>query len=226
MLTITIASAILLVCILIYPFIKELHRLIQLGQEKQKEDQKENIEKDELKSDLASSIIGKSRFKLSQPVPTATTPIAKEQNIEESVSNFVPDVNQKPMDIDIPLEKEIIEDDNIDEEQEVAELKELFGKDVLFASGVDVNELEKLKHVIETPSAEINEKKQVGKTLYENQETDMVQQMISDNSQTASIISNLIDLHMTNYLKENTNEIQRTADDINDFDINQFLGRK
>lgn len=226
MLVITVVSAILLVCILIYPSVKRLYTLIRLGQEKQKEDREANVQKEDFKSDLPPSIIGQSKFKLSQPLPTATTPIAKEPEIEESVSNFTPEENQEPMDIDVPLEKEIIEDNSIDEEQEAIELEELFGKNVAFASGVDINELEKLKHIIETPSAEIQEKEQAGKILYENKETDMVEQMVSDNSNTASIISNLIDLHMTSYLKENISKTQKISDEANDFDVNRFLGKK
>lgn len=226
-LIVTILSSVLLICILVYSPVKKLYDLIRLGQEKQQEDQNTNDKEDDPKSALISSVIGKSKFKLSQPLPTATTPIVKEPDIGESISNFAPKENEELMDIDVPLEKEVIED-TIDEEQEAIELEELFGKDVSFASGIDINELGKLKHVIETPSAEIKEQRQVGRVLYENRETDMVEQMVSGSSNTASIISNLIDLHMTSYQEEqeHINEKEKLSDDIIDFDVNHFLGRK
>jgi len=227
MLTITILSAILLICILIYPRAKNLYILIKLGKEKRKEEQTDGRKDAEL-PDLPHSIVGKSKFNLSQPVPTTTTLAAKEPNIGEDASNFVPDENQEPMAIDVPLEKEVVED-NIDENEEAIELEGLFGKDVHYASGVEISDLGKLKHVIENPSAEIHEKKQAGKILYENKETEIVEKMSSANEETASIISNLIDLHMKSYLKEkegtDSNHTE-VSDEVNDFDVSQFLRTK
>lgn len=82
--------------------------LIRLGrkslEEKKAEETptiKENVSK-------TPSVIGKSKFKLRQPLPTATTPIDKVSTIGDDVSNFVSEENQEPMDIDVPLEKCII----------------------------------------------------------------------------------------------------------------------
>jgi len=182
---------------------------------------------DEVKNiDSELSIVGKSNFNLRQPVPTTATPTAEEPKTEEGVHNFAPQENQEPMDVDIPLEKEVVED-SIDENEEAIELEGLFGKELHYASGVDINDLGKLKHVIETPSADIKEKQEAGKILYENRETDLVGQMAS-NEKNASIISGLIDLHMTSYLneKDNTNKQVKISDELNDFDVSQFLRTK
>lgn len=221
---IVIIASFLLVGILIYPHIKRICLLIRLGRKSLEEKKAEETSSINNNTTKIPSVIGKSKFKLRQPLPTATTPIDKVSTIGDDVSNFVSEENQEPMDIDVPLEKEIIEENSIDEEQEAIELEELFGKDIHYASGVDVNDLGTLKYVIENSSAEIKEKKQAGKILYENRETDMVNQMAYSNQNTASIISNLIDLHMETYLKENNNTNQaKASDEIEDFDINQFL---
>lgn len=225
---ITISATILLLWILLYPTIIRLYRIFNLGKEQMDKEKNESSDKPII-LEKEVSIIGKSNFSLSQPVPTTTTPIAKEPDIDKAVPNFVPEENQEPMAIDVPLEKEIIEDGETNEEEEAIELEELFGEDVQYASGVDINDLGKLKYVIETPSAETEEKKQAGKILYENKETGIVEQMVSGNEKTASIISNLIDLHMTSFLKEKgavNNNQEKVSDELNDFDVNQFLNPK
>lgn len=60
------------------------------------------------------------------------------------------------MDMDYSLDRET--DDEIDEEQEITELREIFGKDVCFASGVVTDELHKIKHVIESPEVSQSDK--------------------------------------------------------------------
>lgn len=221
---IVIIASLLLFGILVYPYIRRVCLLVRLGKESLKDKKSEKISSTEKNTSELTSVIGKSKFTLRQPLPTATTPIVKDSTIEDRVFNFVSEENQEPMDIEILLEKEIIEENNVDEEQEAIELEELFGKDIHYASGVDINDLGKLKYVIENSSAGIEEKKQAGKILYENKETDMVSQMASNNQYTASMISNLIDLHMETYLKENSNANQvKSLDDIEDFDITQFL---
>lgn len=222
---IIIFAAILLLIILLSPVVTRLYRIYYLGKEQIRKEENGNEVKD---VHPEASIVGKSKFDLSQPLPTTATPMAKRPEVEAPVSNFVPEENQEPMAIDVPLEKEIVEkSQQINEEEEAMELEELFGKDVHLASGVDVNDLGKLKHVIETPSAGIREKQQAGRILYENRETEIVAQM-ADNEKTSSIISGLIDLHMTSYLseKENTNSQVKVSDELNDFDVSQFLRTK
>ena len=222
MLLITILAAVLLIGILLFPSIKHLYDLINLGKKKLEEQQEIHSEK----TNLSLSILGKSKFSLCQPLPTATTPMAKEPIIETDERNFADEENQTPMDIDIPLEKEPEVEDDFDEDEEAIELEEMFGKDVCFAAGVDINDLGKVKYVIETPSPDEEEKQEAGKILYENKETDMFEQLASGKSKASSIISNLIDLHIALQQKEkgefedNNNE----SDELKNFDINMFLG--
>ncbi|GAB6122402.1 hypothetical protein JCM30204_35510 [Dysgonomonas termitidis] len=171
-----------------------------------------------------ASIVGKSTFTLSQPLPTTTTPMAKEPIIEENAPTFATESDPAPMKIDYPLDREE-NNDEIDEDQETIELKEMFGKDVCFASGVTIDELHKLKQVVESTEASQNEQREAGRILYENKETEIVEQLSS--GKTASIISNLIDLHVTLHQKEQgTSKIVDESEELEDFDVNKFLNPK
>lgn len=225
MLLITILSTIILICILLFPSIKYLYHLISLGKKKLEEQQSQTKEIHSKKSDLSTSILGKSKFNLCQPLPIAATTVAKELIIEEDGHNFATDENQTPMDIDIPLEKEPEEEDYFDEDEEAIELEEMFGKDVCFAAGIDINDLDKVKHVIETPSPDAKEKQEAGKVLYENKETDMFEQLASGKTKVSSIISNLIDIHIALHLKEKGEFVDQSNefDELKNFDVNMFL---
>lgn len=225
MLLITILATIILIGILLYPSIKYLCNLINLGKEKLSEQQSNEIHSDKL--DSSTSILGKSKFSLCQPLPTATTPIVKEPIIEEDEHNFVADENPTPMDIDVLLEKEPEVGDDIDEDEEAIELEGMFGKGVCFAAGVDITDLGKIKHVIETPSPKQEEQQEAGKILYENKETDMFEQLASGKTKAAAIVSDLMDLHIAIYQKEKGEfETQNNAesDELKNFDVNLFLG--
>lgn len=225
MLLITILAAIILICILLFPMVKHLFHLINLGKKKLEEQQTESNRTE--KSDLSPSILGKSKFSLCQPLPTATTPVAKEPIIEEDEHNFVAEENQTPMNIDIPLEKEPENGEDIDEDEEAIELEEMFGKDVCFAAGVDINDLGKVKHVIETTSPKIEDQQEAGKILYENKETGMFEQLTSGKTKTALIVSNLIDLHIALHQKEKgdfENQNKDESDELKNFDVSLFLG--
>lgn len=223
MLLTTILAAVLLICILLFPSVKHLYDLINLGKKKLEEQQEGHSEK----KDLSTSILGKSKFSLCQPLPTATTPTAKEPIIEKDEHNFADEKNQTPMDIDIPLEKEPKLDDDIDEDEEAIELEEMLGKGVCFATGVDITDLGKIKHVIESPFPRLEEQQNAGRILYENKETDMFEQLASGKTKVSSIITNLIDLHIALHLKEKgefDNQNNAESDELKNFDVNLFLG--
>ncbi len=221
---IIIIATVLLLWILLYPTIMRLYHIFHLGK-RQMEKENNNPDKP-ITSETEASIVGKSNFTLSQPVPTTTTPMAEESIIRDDAHTFATESDPAPMDIDYSLEKESGNDeDNLDEDDEAVELKEMFGKDVCFASGVVIDELHKLKHVIESPKVSQTERQEAGKILYENKETEIVEQLSS--GKTASIISELIDLHVTLHQKEhgiskNVNE----SEELESFDVNQFLTPK
>lgn len=222
---IIISATVLLLWILVYPTIIRLYRTFLLGKKQieQGNREKENSNKP-ISSEIETSIVGKSTFILCQPLPTITTPIVKEPISDVDASTFATESDPQPMDIDYPLNKDKFEDE-IDEEQETIELKEMFGKDVCFASGVVIEELHTLKHVIESSDSTKKQRAEAGKILYENRETEIVEQLSS--GKTASIISNLIDLHITDIQeKQNLTEDINDSEELENFDINRFLNPK
>ncbi|MDH6309045.1 hypothetical protein M2451_001497 [Dysgonomonas sp. PFB1-18] len=224
-LTITVLSAILLLWILLYPIIKKAYYIFRLGKAQLEKEQKGETDKPK-SSETEVSIVGKSNFSLCQPLPTSTTPLAKEPEIAEDDHNFAEESDPAPLDIDYSLDRE--PNDEIDEEQEVIELKEMFGKDVYYASGLEINDLYKIKYVVESTEVSQIEQQKAGKILYENKETEIVEQLSS--GKTASIISELIDLHIALQKKEseNSDDLDNIpeSDDLGNFDVAKFLNPK
>lgn len=220
--TIIISATVFLFWILLYPLIMKFYRIYHLGK-MQIEKEKSKEPNSMITSELESSLVGKSSFSLCQPVPTATTPLGKEGISETDGDNFVSESDPTPMDIDYSLDRDT--DDEIDEEQESMELKEMFGKDVCYASGIAIDELHKIKQVIELPNASPNEQQEAGRLLYENKETEIVEQLSS--GKTASIISGLIDLHILSHQQE-ANELKDLpeSEELKSFDVNKFLNPK
>jgi len=221
---ITISAIILLLWILLYPTIMRLYRIFHLGKEQMKKEQKESPDKPII-WEKEVSIVGKSTFNLSQPVPTTTTPISKESIIENDAHIFATESDPAPMDIDYSLEREANDEDNLNEDEEAIELKEMFGKDVCYASGVEIDELHKLKHVLESAKVTQSERQEAGRILYENKETEIVEQLSS--GKTANIISGLIDLHITLHQKEQGKPKEiKESEELESFDVNKFLNPK
>ncbi|MFV0537937.1 MAG: hypothetical protein ACK5M3_11260 [Dysgonomonas sp.] len=223
-LIITISATLLLLWILLYPTIMRLYHIFHLGK-KQMEKEKVKTPDKPITSETEASIVGKSNFSLSQPVPTTTTHMAEEPIIGDDVHTFATESDPVPMDIDYSLEKEPDNTEHLDEDEEAIELEEMFGKDVCYASGVVIDELHKLKHVIESPEVSQTERQEAGKILYENKETEIVEQLSS--GKTAGIISELIDLHITLHQKEQgkPKEIKESGE-LESFDVNKFLNPK
>lgn len=222
-LLIIILAAILLFLLLAYPTIARLYRIFHLGKEQMEKEK--SVEPNQPKiSKIEASIVGKSTFTLSQPLPTTTTPVAREPIIEDNAPTFAAESDPAPMDVDYPLDREE-NTDEIDEDQEAIELEEMFGKDVFFASGVTIDELHKLKHVVESNTSSQSEQREAGRILYENKETEIVEQLSS--GKTASIISNLIDLHVTFHREEQgTSKVVDESEELEEFDVNKFLNPK
>lgn len=220
---ITILAASLLFLILVYPTFQRLYKIFNIGKEQLKREDTAGPNLPEI-SKTEISILGKSTFRLSQPLPTTTSSMVKEPVIEEDALTFATESDPVPMDIDYPLGREGI-DDEIDEDQESIELEEMFGKDVCFASGVLIEDLQKLKHVTESVEASRCEQEEVGKMLYENKETDIVEQLLS--GKTASFISNLIDIHVTLQKEEQgILKVINGSEELESFDVNKFLNTK
>ncbi len=223
-LIITISATLLLLWILLYPTIIRLYHIFHLGK-KQMEKEKTKTSDNPITSEKEASIVGKSTFTLSQPVPTTTTPTPKEPIIADDAHNFATESDPAPMDIDYSLEREAKDEDNLSEDEEAIELKEMFGKDVCYASGVEIDELHKIKHVIESPEVTQSERQEAGRILYENKETEIVEQLSS--GKTANIISGLIDLHITLHQQEQGKPKEiKESEELESFDVNKFLNPK
>jgi hypothetical protein len=224
-LTITILSAILLLWILLYPALMRIYRIFRLGQEQLEKDKK-NGPDEPVNAETEASIVGKSSFTLCQPLPTTATPLPEVTEITEDGHNFAGEKDPAPLDIDYPLDKEPENDGGeIDEDDEAVELEEMYGKDVYYASGVGINELHKLKHAVESKDVTRSEKQEAGRILYENRETEIVEQLSS--GKTAGIISGLIDLHIALQDKESEGTGDRDSvpgsEELENFDVTKFL---
>lgn len=227
-LTITILSTILLLWILLHPTMKKAYHIFRLGQKQLEKDQKGEPDKP-VSAETEASVIGKSTFTLCQPLPTPTTPLAKEPEIAEDGHNFAEENDPAPLAIDYHLDKEPENNEGeIDEDDEAVELEEMYGKDVYYASGVGIDELHKLKHVVESEDVTQSEKQEAGRILYENKETEIVEQLSS--GKTASIISELIDLHIAIQEKERDGTGKRDnvpeSEELANFDVTKFLNPK
>lgn len=223
-LVITISATLLLLWILLYPTIMRLYHIFHLGK-KQMEKENEKTPYKPITSKKEASIVGKSTFTLSQPVPITATPVAKEPVIENDEHTFATESDPAPMDIDYSLEREPDNENNLNEDEEAIELKEMFGKEVCYASGVEIDELHKIKYVIESPEVTQSERQEVGRILYENKETEIVEQLSS--GKTANIISGLIDLHITLHQQEQGKPQEvKESEELESFDVNKFLNSK
>lgn len=225
-LIITISAILLLLWILLYPTIMRISHIFHLGK-KQMEKEKSKSPDKPITSEKEASIVGKSTFTLSQPMPTTATPVAKELVIENDEHTFATESDPVPMDIDYSLDKEPDDEDedNLNQDEEAIELKEMFGKDVCFASGVEIDELHKIRHVIESSEVTQGERQEVGRILYENKETEIVEQLSS--GKTANIISGLIDLHITLHQQEQGRPKEiKESEELESFDVNKFLNPK
>lgn len=221
---ITISAILLLLWILLYPTIMRIYHIFHLGK-KQMEKQKSKSSDKPITSEKEASIVGKSTFTLSQPMPITATPVVKEPVIENDAHTFATESDPVPMDIDYSLDREPENEDNLNEDEEAIELKEMFGKDVCYASGVEIGELHKIKHVIESPDVTQSERQEAGRILYENKETEIVEQLSS--GKTANIISGLIDLHIALHQKEQGKPKEiKESEELESFDVSKFLNPK
>lgn len=193
----------------------------------------ETIEKKEEilpKKDQRPSIIGKSKFNLSQSKPNATTVSVKEA-ADDKVHNFAPESVEEPneMDIDVPLEKVEYRDQEVDIEEEEEELGNIAGADAILASGVVFDELHKVKQVIEKADATSEEEQLAGKILSENRNTALVGHMLEGNSELSIRISYLIDIQDKALATEKESKLSKkehkelNAEDFKNFDVNTIF---
>ena len=151
-----------------------------------------------------TSIVGESRFILDD---------LRKKKVEtiEPVS----DTSGK-MDIEVPLDYET-EDTNAQEEQEELESLDLnnnYSKNITFE--------EMMKVVNEVGNHQPETTTETGKLLYENENTDWVEQLASSSENSAKRITSLIDLHLGRLEKPNSDV--KLDEGLKGFDIGEYLG--
>lgn len=144
----------------------------------------------------SEGIIGKSTFVLT----------TGERSVPE------PDSSGK-MDIEVPLEYE--PDINSIEEQE--ELEEL---GLLLKSSTDITFEEMIEVVNEIENKKPQNLAKAGKLLYENENTDWVEQIASSSSDYQKRIVELIDLHLGSLVQNEKNQVP--DDGLEGFDIGEY----
>ena len=150
-----------------------------------------------------TSIVGESRFILDD---------LRKKKVEtiEPVS----DTSGK-MDIEVPLDYET-EDTNAQEEQEELESLDLnnnYSKNITFE--------EMMKVVNEVGNNLKNSTPETGKLLYENENTDWVEQLASSSENSSKRITSLIDLHLGRLEKPNSDV--KLDEGLKGFDIGEFV---
>ena len=148
-------------------------------------------------------IIGKSTFVLSTQKPAQ---IKKQEEL-------MPESSGK-MDIEVPL---IYEQDNeLQEEQE--ELQRL-GLQTDYSYNVTPDEM--MSAVNEVGNDQLETTPKTGKLLYENENTDWVEQLSSSSDKNDNRISALIDLHLGRLAQPNSNV--KPDDGLRGFDIGEYV---
>lgn len=152
------------------------------------------------------SIVGKSTFVLSAQKQ-------KQAKIEKP-KEPEPDSSGK-MDIEIPLNYE--PDNQLLEEQE--ELERL-GIQTDYSYNVTPDEIMSVVNEVGNQQAKTNPN--TGKLLYENENTDWVEQLSSSSDNNASRITDLIDLHLERLVPANSN--MKSDEGVRGFDIGEYVG--
>ena len=180
--------------------------------------------------DEIDSILGKSKFNLRQSTPNTATNLNNENPIEKE-STFVPPPEDEPekFDVDVPLEKvESLSAEEFDSETEREDLES--EHDAVVASGASFDELTHTNRTIADKQACETDKDEAGRVLYENQQTEMIEQVIARGAETSKTISTLIDTHLAMRAQRLREQQQGQKDnepaypnDFKDFDIDSIF---
>ena len=152
-----------------------------------------------------ASIVGESRFVLgSYP--------GRYKNAKTIVSDSEP---SGKIDIEIPLEYEPENTDLLEEQEELERL----GFQTNYSSDITFDEM--MMVVNEVGNDLPKTTSETGKLLYENENTDWVEQLASSTETSAKRIASLIDLHLGRLAKPIT--VIKSDDGLGGFDIGEFV---
>jgi hypothetical protein len=231
MIQIIVVIASILLGMILYPiFLRKWKQLLSwlylITYEKSEEGAKAQ-QSTEIVSEKAktSSIIGESKFNLSQSKPNTATNLESENTIKKEFT-FVPGLknDDSKMDhIDVSLEKiESLSEEEFDEQTEQEELET--EPNAICASGASFDELIHINHTIANIQASQADKEEAGRVLYENEQTEMVEQVVANSEETARAISSLIDVHLAmraQRLQQDDDTIY--PEDLKNFDIDSIF---
>ena len=206
LLILLVYTAILLLGIFyVYPFLKKLFSRkisisIRLGTEEK--EVKEKVVQPQKQEELPS-VLGKSKFVLSQPLPNATARLETENSTKKE-DTFAPETKKSADEninletgegVEVPEEDEGVPDVDLNDEEEVEGLGAGNIPDEE-ASGIDFNKLGQTAKTVSNPtgSSEVDEEL-AGKVLSENKYTDLVKSMQDARPDYAKRITDLIDRH-------------------------------
>lgn len=191
--------------------------------------------KTETKQDETPSIIGKSKFILSQSTPKPATETETEKRAEKE-HIFAPGTTgeePRPMEIEFPLEKVEAEQDDKSSRDDIRDDEDdsplYVNGETYSAGGASFEELMQIKDAVEKTALPETEKRAAGKILYENQETELVEKLISGSQIINLKVSTLIKLHLDEHEKEQQvsddedDEVKVGDDEFEGFDFNQIL---
>jgi hypothetical protein len=194
---------------------------------------------------IKTDIVGKSRFDLNTPKPLtakskplAATPLKSEnqaenpdtfvppnevkpsaevppEELDEAFSDTPPDEDNKPMDIDYPLEYETDEENGDEPEDGEEETEEAEGTaQAALASGVQFEDLgNAVRTVNKTDKATPEQKQRAGDTLLEMRKTDMFEQVVSGKPDAKRIISDLMAESLADFYRKKDREAGATEND-------------
>jgi len=198
MIQIIVVAASVLLGFLLYPLlIKTYTRIVtKLYKNLQGDNKVENEEIVIHEKNEKPPIIGKSKG-INGHSRTKATSDFKTHVIEKKEDTFASDTGKETieMDISVPLDKiENPKEGSIDPEEEYLYLE--INQDALLASGVGYDELITTGKVIAKDEPSDNEKGEAGRVLYENQSTDIVEQVIANDEKTLAKVNSLISFHV------------------------------
>lgn len=195
-------TAVLLLAIFyIYPALKKFfkHRISISIQIATKEKEVKEKAKQPEKPEEFPSVLGKSKFVLSQPLPNAATDLETE-NLTKKEDTFAPGT-EKPEDTSVDFETgegvEIPDEDKEVSDVDLSGEEEDLGAGTLpeeEASGIDFDKLGKTAKAVSSPAdSKPADEELAGKVLSENKYTQLVKSMQDARPEYAQRISELMD---------------------------------
>ncbi|SHG43011.1 hypothetical protein [Dysgonomonas macrotermitis] len=170
------------------------------------------------------SVIGESKTKLGHDRTNATTN-PKNDGVIEKESTFAPETKEETnqiADVDVPLAKvETLPEEEFDPDEEAVELEAERG--AVLASGAGYDELMATGNVIANKHPSDEEKDEAGRVLYENEATEMVEQIVSQDEKTFAKVNDLISFHMKKHNLTGEDSNMPDPEEFENFDINSIF---